>query len=119
MVRVWCRQCANYRGYGKSDDSREHALEKMHRCWRSGYSQTYENCEDREHNKWGTCKQWRPIREEKNMSYTPEEIAAINEVSSLKDRITELEKENDNLQGHVQWYEARIELYEYEFRRKP
>jgi hypothetical protein len=51
------------------------------------------------------------------MIYSSDEIAALNEVSTLKRRITELEEENDQLQGQVEGCRMRIETCETELRR--
>jgi len=52
------------------------------------------------------------------MSYTSDQIASIDDTSVLKQRIAELEAENDRLQGQLQWCQNRILTYEYELRRR-
>ncbi len=52
------------------------------------------------------------------MSYSPDQIESINDASILRQRIAELDAENERLQGEVQWCQNRIEIYEYELRRK-
>jgi hypothetical protein len=68
-VKVYCCQCRHYRRYGKSYDPREHAIEKIHRCYRGGRRINYvtgvnvpfyDDCTTHENNKWGNCKFWEP-----------------------------------------------------------
>jgi predicted RNase H-like nuclease (RuvC/YqgF family) len=52
------------------------------------------------------------------MSYSPDQVAKVNDTSALKRRIAALEEENEQLRGQVQWCRNRIETYKQEFVRR-
>ncbi len=41
----------------------------------------------------------------------PEQIPVLNEITTLKRRITELEEKNDQLQGQIDWCQYELEQY--------
>jgi hypothetical protein len=68
--KVYCTQCKHCRGFGRTKDRHGKTSATMiHRCWRGGYFhdyvenrrfKAYDNCWEKNFNKWGMCAYWKP-----------------------------------------------------------